>query len=88
MIRISELADVMPFYEDSEYDLRVIMLVRKPTTMMDSRRRLMNQWKKLGWVDLKNMNFEKIKYDCDRSVKSRITFDKNELVRRKTLIIR
>ena len=25
VIRISELADVMPFYEDSEYDLRVIL---------------------------------------------------------------
>ena len=88
VVRISELADLMPFYTNSEYDLRVIMLVRKPTAMMDSRRRLWNQWRKLGWGDYNDNKFKTIKYDCDRSVKSKLTFDRNELVRRKTLIIR
>ena len=37
LIRIAELTDLMPLYKSNHLDLRVVLLVREPTTMMDSR---------------------------------------------------
>ena len=91
VIRIHEINDLLPFYQDPEIDLKVILLVRSPVTMLDSRLRLWKKYKQLGWggdSDTIEDHYNILKHDCDRSVKSKVSFDKDELIRQNTLIIR
>ena len=50
VIRIAELQDLLPLYANPNYDLRVILLSRNPTTMFDSRLRLWKGFVAHGWL--------------------------------------
>ena len=64
VIRIREIKDLLPLYR--KFDLKVILLVRKPDTMMDSRLRLWKNYAELGWGWFGDPGFKDLKRDCDR----------------------
>ena len=88
LIRISELNDLMPLYKSDELDLRVVLLVREPTTMMDSRLRLWESQAQLGWGKQSDPGFLGLQRDCSRSYNSKLQYDENSAIRDRTLIIR
>lgn len=88
LIRIAELTDLMPLYKSNHLDLRVVLLVREPTTMMDSRLRLWESQAKLGWGKQQDPNFMGLQRDCSRSYNSKLQSDTNSIIHDRTLIIR
>ena len=88
LIRISELSDLMPLYKSDELDLRVVLLVREPTTMMDSRLRLWESQAQLGWGKQSDPGFMALQRDCSRSYNSKLQYDENSAIHERTLIIR
>ena len=55
---------MLPLYR--KFDLKVILLVRKPDTMMDSRLRLWKNYRELGWGWFGDPGFKELQKDCDR----------------------
>jgi hypothetical protein len=88
VIRIEELNDLLPLYQNSNFDLKVVLLVRNPIAVYDSRLRLWEKYLKLNWGNHDDKHYNFIKFDCQRTVRSKMSFDKNELIKNNTLIIR
>jgi len=56
--------------------------------MYDSRLRLWEKYRKLKWGNPSDKDYSFIKFDCERSVRSKMSFDENELIKNNTLILR